>query len=106
MAAYHEEQLLVGGRIARIVFVDHEVTGRAGRPHAGAECRKPQMEAYRPVVTACVVELLDLVQVRRLPTSHSGPPFGRCRYLPYRTLPDAEHRPLRIVADHLRGMRR
>jgi hypothetical protein len=59
------------------------------------------MEAYRPVAAARVVELLDLVQVRRLPTSHSAP-LRSLPYLPYQTLADAERRPLRIVADHLR----
>ena len=36
LATYDKEQLLVGGRVARIVLVDDEVHGGPGRPHAGA----------------------------------------------------------------------
>ena len=67
--AHDEEELLVGGRVAGVMFVDHRVTGGLAGPRSGAERRYAQMKANWSVETACVDKLFDLVQVRYYVTS-------------------------------------
>src|SRR5215831_2977120 len=63
VAAQHEKELLVGGRIAFLVLVDDEVARGAGCQGSHSERRDAQVLPYRRVVTSCVREFVDLVEM-------------------------------------------
>src|SRR6478736_5786111 len=90
MALQHEEQFLVSRRIVSVVFVDEDVTRRAGGPHRGPEGRDAQVMADRSVVGPGVAELIDLIQVGDCVAGHGPAPSRgeRCleRYGPSRTV--------------------
>jgi hypothetical protein len=70
VAAQHEKELLVSGGVVLIVLVDDEVAGSAGRPSSHSERGDAQVMSDRPIMTACVAEFLDLVQMRNRVNSH------------------------------------
>src|SRR6266545_5536423 len=87
VAAQDEEQLLVCCRVALVVLVDDEVSRCMGSPGGHSERGDAQVVSDRPIVTACVVKFLDLVQMRNRVCSH-GPA------LPVRCGPAGQHRPV------------
>ena len=76
MAPHDEEKLLVGRRVAGVMEVDDQVTRGVADPRTGAERRDAQLEADGSVESACVGELLDLVQMRYCVTGQ--PTFLPC----------------------------
>src|SRR5262249_58112300 len=74
VAAHHKEELLVSGGVILVVLVDDKIACGAGCPGGHSERRDAQMVPDRPIVTACVRKLLDLVQMRNRVTSHEPHP--------------------------------
>jgi hypothetical protein len=72
VAAQHQEELLISGGVALVVLVDDALARRACRPSSHSKRRDAQVVSNRPIMTACVGEILDLVQLRDRVTSH-GP---------------------------------
>jgi hypothetical protein len=73
VASQHEEELLVCGGVALVVLVDDQVARSTGRPCGNTERRDAEVVSDRPVVTAPVRKLVDLVQMRNRVTSHEPP---------------------------------
>ena len=73
VASQHEEELLVCGGVALVVLVDDQVARGMGSPSGNPERRDAEVVSDRPVVTAPVRELVDLVQMRNRVTSHETP---------------------------------
>ena len=80
VAAQHEKELLVRSGVVLCVLVDDEVARGTGRPSSYSERRDTQVVSDRPIVTACVAEFLNIVQMRDLVTNH-----GLVRPLPIGT---------------------
>jgi hypothetical protein len=73
VASQHEEELLVCGRVALVVLVDDQVARGMGRPGGGTEGRNAEVVPDRPIETAPVGQLVDLIQMRNSVTSHETP---------------------------------
>ena len=73
MSSHDEEELLVRRRVALVVLVDDQFARGTGRPRGGAERRDAEVVPDRPVVTAPVDQLVDLIQMRNRVTTHVMP---------------------------------
>jgi hypothetical protein len=70
VAAQDEKEFLVSGGVVLVVLVDDGVARGVGSPSSHTERRDAQLVPDRPIVTACVLEFLDSVQMRNHVTSH------------------------------------
>jgi hypothetical protein len=74
VAPQYEEELLVRSGIAGVMLVDDLVTRGTSGPGGNTERCDAEVVSDRPVVTAPVRKLVDLVQMRNRVSSHEAPP--------------------------------
>jgi hypothetical protein len=70
MAAQHKKELLVSTGVVLIMLVNDPIARGARRPSSHSEGRDAQVMPDWPIVTACIAEFLDLVQMRNRVISH------------------------------------
>jgi hypothetical protein len=70
MAAQHKKELLVSTGVVLVVLVNDPIARGARSPSSHSEGRDAQVMPDWPIVTACIAEFLDLVQMRNRVISH------------------------------------